>query len=169
MQMIEANWVAFAVALLAVLIVGWLIFRSATRPKVRSHRPDVLDEGQAPAARNQALMGMGEIAAAAVVEEVRAVEAEEAKAAPPPPAEPAGEADDLRQIKGLGPKLVTLLHGFGITRFSQIAGWSDADIDRIDAQLGTFAGRIRRDSWVEQAKFLAAGDKAGFEGKFGKL
>lgn len=198
MQMIEANWVAFAVAILAVLIIGWLIFRSATKPKQRSHRPDVLDEGQAPAARNQALIdapahvatasaslaatgadtmvGLGEIAAAAVVEEVQAIEEEAAKAPPPlappppaPPAQPAGEADDLRQIKGLGPKLVTLLHGLGVTRFSQIAAWSDADIDRIDAQLGTFAGRIRRDSWVEQAKFLTAGDKAGFEGKFGKL
>lgn len=194
MQMIEANWVAFVVAILAVLIVGWLIFRSATRPKVRSHRPDVLDEGQAPAARNQALIdapahiatasaslaatgadtmiGLGEIAAAAVVEEVHAVEEEEVKAAPPPsppPAQTVGEADDLRQIKGLGPKLVTMLHGLGVTRFSQIAGWSDEDIDRIDAQLGTFAGRIRRDSWVEQAKFLTAGDTSGFEGKFGKL
>mgnify|MGYP000491964002 CR=1 FL=1 len=30
--------------------------------------------------------------------------------------------------------------------FAQIAAWSEADIDRIDAQLGTFAGRIRRDN-----------------------
>jgi predicted flap endonuclease-1-like 5' DNA nuclease len=80
-----------------------------------------------------------------------------------------GEGDDLRRIKGLGPKLVTLLNALGVTSYAQIAGWSEADIDRIDAQLGTFAGRIRRDSWVEQAKLLAAGDTAGFEAKFGKL
>ena len=36
-------------------------------------------------------------------------------------------------------------------------------------QVQAFAHCIRRDSWVEQAKFLAEGDTAGFEGKFGKL
>jgi predicted flap endonuclease-1-like 5' DNA nuclease len=82
---------------------------------------------------------------------------------------PSTEADDLRRIKGVGPKLVALLHGMGITRYHQISLWTAEDIARIDAQLGTFAGRIERDSWVEQAKFLAAGDTAGFEGKFGKL
>lgn len=185
MQMIEANWVAFVVAILAVLIIGWLIFRKSTKPRVRSHRPDVLDEGVGPASRNQALidapsaassaaasiaatgpdtmMGMGEVAAAAAVEEVRAAEASA------PPLETAGEADDLRRIKGVGPKLVAMLHGLGVTRYAQIAAWTPEDIARIDPQLGAFAGRIERDSWVEQAKFLAAGDTAGFEGKFGKL
>ena len=97
-------------------------------------------------------------------------------AAPPPPRapEPAlppimGQADDLSRIKGVGPKLVTLLSGLGVTTYAEIASWTETDIDRIDPQLGAFAGRIRRDSWVEQAKFLAAGDTAGFEGKFGKL
>ena len=56
----------------------------------------------------------------------------------------------------------------GITRFDQIAAWDDADIDRIDAQLGRFQGRIRRDNWVEQAKYLAAGDRVAFEDRFGK-
>lgn len=75
----------------------------------------------------------------------------------------------MRQIKGVGPKLVALLYALGVTRYAQVAAWTEADIARIDAQLGAFAGRIRRDNWVEQAKFLAEGDKAGFEGKFGKL
>ena len=93
-------------------------------------------------------------------------------AAPPPAPEtvaPAGEGDDLRRIKGLGPKLVSMLHDLGVSSYTQIAAWTEADIDRIDPQLGAFAGRIRRDSWVEQAKFLAAGDTEGFEAKFGKL
>ena len=84
------------------------------------------------------------------------------------PNEP-GAPDDLRQLKGVGPKLVATLHSLGITGFGQIAAWSEADIDRIDAQLGTFKGRIRRDAWVEQAGYLANGDVAGFEAKFGKL
>jgi len=111
---------------------------------------------------------MGEIVAVGAAEE-----AEEAAAPAPPPAAPSpspvGEGDDLRRIKGVGPKLVALLHALGVTRYAQIAAWSDEDIDRIDAQLGAFAGRIRRDSWVEQAGFLATGDTSGFEGKFGKL
>lgn len=198
LQMIEANWVAFALALIIGLLVAWWLFGRTSKAERRERRPDVLDEGAAPAQRNQALIdapsaataattapppspaataasfastgpdimgGIGEIAGAAAAEEV-------ADAMPPaPPVQPvsAGEADDLRQIKGVGPKLVALLHGLGITRYAQIAAWTDADIDRIDAQMGAFAGRIRRDGWVEQAKFLAAGDKAGFEARFGKL
>ncbi|MFM5952754.1 MAG: hypothetical protein ACKOPE_00410 [Novosphingobium sp.] len=57
MQTIEANWVAFAVALLAVLVVGWLLLRRATsRPARREYKPDVLDQGAASVPRNQALI-----------------------------------------------------------------------------------------------------------------
>jgi len=80
-----------------------------------------------------------------------------------------GAPDNLRQIKGLGPKLNSTLVGLGITRFDQIAAWSEADIAKVDDHLGTFKGRIARDNWIEQARFLAAGDVAGFEAKFGKL
>lgn len=76
--------------------------------------------------------------------------------------------DDLKRIKGVGPKLVAMLHEQGVTSFAQIAGWSDADIDRIDPQLGRFQGRIRRDSWVEQAALLKDGDTAAYEAKFGR-
>lgn len=94
-----------------------------------------------------------------------------AKAAPVKKAAPAKKAapDDLRQLKGVGPKLVALLGDLGITRFDQIAAWTAADVETIDAQLGTFKGRIARDNWIEQAGFLAKGDIAGFEAKFGKL
>lgn len=77
--------------------------------------------------------------------------------------------DDLLRMKGLGPKLRDRLAELGITRFHQIAGWDEADIDRIDEQLGTFRGRIRRDQWVEQARFLAAGDTDGYQAAFGAL
>jgi predicted flap endonuclease-1-like 5' DNA nuclease len=75
----------------------------------------------------------------------------------------------LRRIKGVGPKLAALLEGLGVTRFEQIAGWSDADVERIDAQLGTFSGRIRRDDWIEQARLLSNGDTGAYEARFGKL
>ena len=77
--------------------------------------------------------------------------------------------DDLLLIKGLGPKLVEQLRALGVTSFAQIAAWDDAEIDRIDAQLGRFQGRIRRDDWPAQARLLAAGDTSGYEAKFGKL
>lgn len=80
-----------------------------------------------------------------------------------------GEPDDLRRIKGLGPKMATLLASLGITRFDQIAAWSEADIAEVNRFLGTFQGRIVRDNWVEQAGYLARGDEAGFAARFGAL
>ncbi len=88
----------------------------------------------------------------------------------PAPAAPAAAGnDDLLQMKGVGPKLVARLHELGITSFAQIAGWDDADVARIDGELGNFKGRIRRDNWIDQAKLLAAGDKTAFEAKYGSL
>ncbi|MEQ8411141.1 MAG: hypothetical protein RIC51_01320 [Erythrobacter sp.] len=86
----------------------------------------------------------------------------------PAPTPQGVEVDDLSRIKGVGPKLVGLLNELGITRFDQIAAWDEAEIDRIDSQLGRFKGRIRRDQWVEQAKLLVSGDKDAFEAKFGR-
>jgi predicted flap endonuclease-1-like 5' DNA nuclease len=80
-----------------------------------------------------------------------------------------GDPDDLLQIKGIGPKLNTLLISLGVTRFDQIAAWGAAEIDKVDDHLGNFKNRITRDSWVEQAGLLAKGMIAEFEAKFGKL
>ncbi|MCP1470047.1 putative flap endonuclease-1-like 5' DNA nuclease [Sphingobium sp. OAS761] len=82
---------------------------------------------------------------------------------------PPAETDDLLKLKGVGPKLGALLLDLGVTRFAQIAAWTDADIAAIDARLGNFRGRPVRDQWVDQAKYLASGDIAGFEAKYGKL
>lgn len=80
-----------------------------------------------------------------------------------------GEADDLLQIKGIGPKLNAVLNDIGVVRFDQIAAWTPADIARVDAHLGAFRGRIDRDAWVEQASLLARGLIGAFEARFGKL
>jgi predicted flap endonuclease-1-like 5' DNA nuclease len=89
--------------------------------------------------------------------------------AAPAVATPVTDEDDLARLKGVGPKLKTQLTALGVTRFAQIAAWTDSDIATIDAQLGTFKGRPVRDQWVDQAKYLASGDAAGFEAKYGKL
>lgn len=101
-----------------------------------------------------------------------------AKAAPVPvakpstalaPAVPSQGNDNMLQLKGVGPKLATLLTDLGVTRFAQIAAWTDTDLAAIDAKLGNFKGRPVRDQWIDQAKYLANGDIAGFEAKYGKL
>ena len=85
------------------------------------------------------------------------------------PAAETSDPDALTQIKGLGPKKAATLNDRGVTRFAQIAAWSDADIAALEADIGPIADRIARDRWVEQAGLLATGDIAGFEAKFGKL
>lgn len=219
-QLIEANWVAFViVAALAVMVALWLLARPK-QERVRSHRPDVLDEGVGPAKRNQALIdaapassgtgggmtheheppftpegmaGAGEVVGAVALlhdEQMHHHDAEPDDGddamvdAMPDSAEDAqavaaavkidaadhpGDGDDLSRIKGLGPKLVAMLGDMGISRFDQIAAWNDEDVQRIDAQLGRFQGRITRDDWRTQARYLADGDEAGYEEKFGKL
>jgi predicted flap endonuclease-1-like 5' DNA nuclease len=78
-------------------------------------------------------------------------------------------ADDLSRIKGLGPKLQALLPTLGLSTYAQIAALSDADLVALDSQLGPFAGRPAKDNWVEQARFLAGGDVAEFEARFGRV
>ena len=74
----------------------------------------------------------------------------EASPAPAPapvlaaPAAPAS-ADDLSKIKGLGPKLQTVLPTLGLSTYAQIAALSDADLAALDPKLGPFAGRPTRD------------------------
>ena len=77
--------------------------------------------------------------------------------------------DPVTQLKGLGPKVAAQLGALGVSTVGQMAALSDAEAQRIDAQLGNFTGRMGRDRWIEQARLLAAGDKAGFEAVFGKL
>lgn len=60
-----------------------------------------------------------------------------------------GSADNLRLIKGIGPKFETLLQARNITSFSQIAALTDDT--EWETYLDTFAGRIEREQWREQA------------------
>lgn len=84
-------------------------------------------------------------------------------------AAPDGAPDDLRQIKGIGPKLNELLNGLGVFHFRQIAAWTGEQIAEVDSHLANFKGRIVKDRWVDQARYLAAGDIAGFEAEFGSI
>jgi predicted flap endonuclease-1-like 5' DNA nuclease len=158
MDWIQANAVLVgAIAVVLVLALVFLLRRGKALPEKREYR-DVLSEGAAPAARNAALIDAPP--AAAIVPPPVLAEA-------PPVA--ADEGDDLTRIKGLGPKISTALRALGVTRYAEIAAWSEEDVARIDAQLGAFAGRATRDNWIEQAKLLSSGDTAAYEAKFGRL
>ncbi|MEL6209094.1 MAG: hypothetical protein AAFR44_02735, partial [Pseudomonadota bacterium] len=67
--------------------------------------------------------------------------------------EPRGTADDLKRIKGVGPKLEQTLNELGIYHFDQIAAWGPDEIAWVDTRL-RFKGRIERDDWVVQARAL---------------
>lgn len=119
-------------------------------------------------------------ASGATVREARATsKGKPAKAAPevPPPAAAApvkakkpralkaprkGGADDLKQIKGVGPKLEALLHSLGFFHFDQVAQWTAEELAWVDDNLEGFKGRASRDGWVEQARLLAAGGETEF-------
>jgi len=80
-----------------------------------------------------------------------------------------GVPDDLQRMKGVGPELAALRNSRGLLRYEQIAALSSDEIERLDAELGAFKGRLTRDRIVEQAGYLARGDQAGYEAAFGKL
>jgi NADH-quinone oxidoreductase subunit E len=67
-----------------------------------------------------------------------------------------GKPDDLKKIKGVGPKLEELLHSMGFYHFDQVAAWTADEVAWVDENLTGFKGRVSRDDWVSQAKSLAA-------------
>jgi predicted flap endonuclease-1-like 5' DNA nuclease len=74
----------------------------------------------------------------------------------------AGQPDDLKQIKGVGPRLEAMLHRLGFFHFDQIANWTPQEVAWVDEHLEGFKGRVSRDGWVAQAKILAAGGETEF-------
>ncbi|MEO1305156.1 MAG: NADH-quinone oxidoreductase subunit NuoE [Pseudomonadota bacterium] len=66
----------------------------------------------------------------------------------------AGEEDDLKRIKGIGPVNEKALNELGIYKFAQIAAWTPANVDWVEDFM-SFPGRIEREDWIAQAKDLA--------------
>lgn len=79
-----------------------------------------------------------------------------------------GQADDLKQIKGIGPKLEALCHDLGFYHFDQIAAWTTDEAAWVDENLTGFNGRVSRDNWVEQARVLAQGGETDFSSRVDK-
>ncbi|MDC1223857.1 NADH:quinone oxidoreductase, partial [Ascidiaceihabitans sp.] len=79
----------------------------------------------------------------------------------------AGGADDLKQLKGVGPALEKTLNSLGFYHFDQVAAWKKKDVSWVDSNL-RFKGRIERDGWIAQAKILAEGGTTEFSSKVKK-
>ena len=74
-----------------------------------------------------------------------------------------GTPDDLKKIKGIGPKFEAELNAKGIYYYRQIGAWKAADIKTVEADaMSRFPGRIKRDEWIKQGKALA---KTAIKGK----
>lgn len=80
----------------------------------------------------------------------------------------ASGADDLKMIKGVGPKLEKLLNTLGFYHFDQIGEWTEDEIAWVDQNLEGFKGRVSRDNWVAQAKTLASGGETEFASRVKK-
>jgi predicted flap endonuclease-1-like 5' DNA nuclease len=88
-----------------------------------------------------------------------------AAAAPTPPAPAAAVPirpteppthDNLQRIGGVTAEVEQKLNALGVARYTEIAQWSPADVERIDKALG-LDGRISRANWIEQAHILSRG------------
>ena len=67
-----------------------------------------------------------------------------------------GTPDDLKKIKGIGPKFEKELNGNGVYYFQQIGAWKAADVTVVEEKIKSLAsGRVKRDDWVKQGKALA--------------
>ncbi len=160
-----AYWPVILVGLLIGVIVGYLIFRPRQKVTLSSETPlrphmmqDMEPKREGRGIADEAAAAASDVAGQMLGSKVH----EELPGA-------SGAPDDLRLLKGVGPKFAALLNERGLTRFDQIAGLSQGQVDAIDADLGAFRGRFARDCIVEQAQYLARGDEDGYRTRFGAL
>jgi len=174
----DAYTVPIVIAFVIGLAIGWWVFRRMrSRAELgAAENRQVETGGAAPAVEQErpltrtmdgpegnGLIDEGAAAASDVAGEVLGLQVHsQLPGASGPP-------DDLSIMKGVGPKFVGKLNENGITRFDQLAALSENEVAMLDDKMGPFKGRLRRDRIVEQASYLARGDRDGFEAKFGKL
>jgi len=64
------------------------------------------------------------------------------------------QADDLKKVKGIGPKMEETLNQIGIYTFAQVSKMTKKEYDLLDSITGSFPGRAERDDWAGQANKL---------------
>lgn len=163
MDLLIANWPLVLLAAAIALILLYFLLRPRQRVALTDSAPV---RPHMTSAKTGEGKGLGDEAAAAAADITGSIISAKVHASLPGAS---GPPDDLVQLKGIGPKLATLLNQRGIIRFDQIAKLSPAQVEDLDNALGAFRGRLARDKVVDQAHYLARGDIDGFEQRYGKL
>ena len=163
MQILHGYWTPIIIAAALLIILALLVFGRRQRVRLTDSAPVRPHMARSKPPEGRGLAGEAAAATSDVTGEllgapVRRTLDGDGKA-----------GDDLTLLKGVGPKFADALSGVGFTSFEQLARLSPTEVERLDARLGTFAGRIKRDRIVEQAQYLARADTDGFEQRFGKL
>ncbi|MGR3624212.1 NADH-quinone oxidoreductase subunit E [Pseudophaeobacter sp.] len=139
------------------LLTPWVGKDGTVAGRVAAAQPPKAPEAPKPAAKQAA-----EAKKPAPKAETKPAAQELAEAAPEILKEARGGLpDDLKLLKGVGPKLEETLNDLGFFHFDQIADWTEAEVAWVDSRL-KFKGRIERDGWIAQAKKLAVGDETEF-------
>jgi len=161
MGILASIFMGAVVFIVVGLLLGW-IFCSELKPLVQPNDTSAAPSAPEPAPVSEPAPATAPVAHAPKAEapEVEAVE----DAVRPEALSGArnGGADDLKMIKGVGPKLEIMLNELGFYHLDQIAGWSAAEVAWVNDNLAGFKGRVSRDNWVEQARKLAAGQETEF-------
>ena len=163
MGILASIFMGAVVFIVVGLLLGW-IFCSELKPLVQSNEtstaPSAPEPAPAPAAEPAPVT-----APVAQAPEVEAPVVEAVEDAVRPEALSGarnGGADDLKMMKGVGPKLEIMLNELGFYHFDQIAGWSASEVAWVNDNLAGFKSRVSRDNWVEQARKLASGQETEF-------
>ena len=162
MEVVHDYWPAIVVAVVFLIILAFLIFRPRQRVSLTDSAPVRPHMHQAMPREGRGIAGEAAAATSDLAGNIISAPVHSALEGDIP-------RDDLCMLKGVGPKFADALHAAGFVNFQQIAGLTPVEVDRLDSQLGAFAGRIKRDRIVEQADYLARNDLDGFEQRFGKL
>jgi predicted flap endonuclease-1-like 5' DNA nuclease len=161
MTVLAAHPLLVAIAVLAVVVLLFVLLRPRQRINLSDNvprRPHMTGSSEGRGLADEAAAAAsdvtGDILSARVHDELPGA---------------SGPPDDLQVLKGVGPKLAAMLNERGITRYDQISGLSAGQVEALEIGLGAFRGRLTRDRVVDQADYLARGDREGFEQQFGKL
>jgi predicted flap endonuclease-1-like 5' DNA nuclease len=161
MDFIRENW--WLIAVVVALVLAFILLRPKQRVKLSDSAPTRPHMAKTRPPEGRGLAGEAAAATSDVTGELLGAPVRKKL-------DGVGKGgDELCMIKGIGPKFEDKLNGLGFFRFEQLAHLSPTEIERLDAQLGAFSGRISRDRIVEQADYLARNDIDGFEQRFGKL
>ncbi|MGI8704980.1 MAG: hypothetical protein ACR2JJ_04175 [Sphingomicrobium sp.] len=165
MELVREYWPLILIAIAIALVAAFLLLRPRQRVELSNETTPVRPHMVQPASSGERKGLAAEAAAAASDVTGQIIDAPVHANLPGA----SGPPDDLKRLKGVGPKFAAILNQLGILRFDQLARLSEGDIDQLDKHLGPFRGRLERDQIPLQADYLARGDEDGFEQRFGKL